>query len=176
MDAYINLAKSALEQYVKNRKILNPPANLESQMLKRKAGVFVTIFNKHLSGEQLRGCIGTFLSTQENIAKEIIENAIAAGTRDYRFAPIRKQELSQLSYEVSILSEPVLVQNPETELDPKKFGLIVRTNNGRSGLLLPDIEGVNMVKEQFSICCRKGGIKPNSDSFTLYKFSVEKHS
>ncbi len=33
-------------------------------------------------------------------------------------------------------------------MDAKKYGVIVE-NNGRRGLLLPDLEGVNTVQEQF---------------------------
>jgi len=44
--------------------------------MKEQAGVFVSI---HKLGE-LRGCIGTFEPTQDNVALEIIGNAISAAT------------------------------------------------------------------------------------------------
>ncbi|MBQ6012247.1 MAG: AMMECR1 domain-containing protein, partial [Alphaproteobacteria bacterium] len=41
---------------------------------------------------QLRGCIGTIAATEENIAEEVIQNAISASSRDPRFAPITPEE------------------------------------------------------------------------------------
>ena len=141
------LAKQAVENYVKERKVISLPHNLPEEFLTRKAGVFVTI-EKNLRGLPrsqaklvLRGCIGTYLPTQENIAQEIIHNAVAAAIEDYRFGPIQKEELSQLSYVVYILSEPELVLTKEVSdppkfffeklrrasLNPQKFGVIIKT-------------------------------------------------
>ena len=75
----------------------------------------------------LRGCIGTYLPTRVNIAEEIIRNAIAAATEDYRFGPIREEEFSQLSYTVYILNYPEPVEDIK-KLNPKKFGIIVKTS------------------------------------------------
>jgi AMMECR1 domain-containing protein len=44
----------------------------------------------------------------------------------------------------------------------------------RSGLLLPDLEGVDTVEEQISIALRKAGISPDED-YTIEKFEVERH-
>ena len=38
---------------------------------------------------ELRGCIGTFEPTQDNVAEEIVTNAISTATRDPRFEPVR---------------------------------------------------------------------------------------
>jgi len=81
-----------------------------------KAGVFVSI---HKVGD-LRGCIGTIEPTRENIAQEIISNAIAAATRDPRFPPISPSELSYLDYSVDILGKPEPVKSLD-DFDPKKL-------------------------------------------------------
>lgn len=186
MNQYILLAKSAVENYIKEKKVIFPPENLPEEFLKKKSGTFVTIEKQG----QLRGCIGTYLPTKENIAQEIIRNAIAAVTEDYRFNPIQKQELAELSYTVYILSKPELVKDIK-KLDPKKYGIIIKTvpisyPNGtdvvfnghtplKSGLLLPDLEGIDTVEQQISITCQKGGINPKMEKVIIYKFSVEKH-
>jgi AMMECR1 domain-containing protein len=51
----IELAESAVENYIKERKIISPPRNLPKEFLTKKSGVFVTIEK----GGSLRGCIGT---------------------------------------------------------------------------------------------------------------------
>jgi hypothetical protein len=76
-------------------------------------------------------------------------------------------------------------------LNPKRFGIIVKTGpiafpdqenvifNGvvpyKTGLLLPDLEGVDTVEQQISIACQKGGINPFHEKIFIYKFTVEKH-
>ena len=185
MDQYILLAKEAVENYIKNGEIISSPQNLPEEILKNKAGVFVTI---EKDGE-LRGCIGTYLPTRINIAEEIIHNAVAAASEDYRFGQIKKNELPHLSYTVSILSYPESVKDLKT-LDPKKFGIIVKTApfaypnedvvfDGqvpfKSGLLLPDLPGVDSAEKQFLIACEKGQIDPEKEKVFIYRFTIEKH-
>jgi AmmeMemoRadiSam system protein A len=169
MSIYISLAKSAVENYVKEGKVISLPAALPKELLTRRAGTFVTIEKN----DKLRGCIGTYLPTKENIAKEVISNAIAAATKDDRFGPVQKEELPKLSYAVYILSEPELVKNVK-ELNPKKFGIIVQSGF-KSGLLLPDLEGVDTIEQQISIACQKGGIDPTSEPIAIYKFTAKKY-
>lgn len=171
MDKYIELAQKTIEEYIRNKKTITVPKGLPDEFYSRKAGVFVTIFKK---GE-LRGCIGTFLPTKENIAKEIVDNAIAACSRDYRFLPISENDLEDLNYEVSILSAPELIKDIKKH-DPKKHGLIVRCKDGRCGLLLPDLDGIDTIDEQFNISCQKGGIDQKKDKPALYFFTAEKHT
>jgi AmmeMemoRadiSam system protein A len=189
------LAKKTVEVYVKEGKIISPPEDLTGEFLEKKSGTFVTIKKeifdliRDKQIEILRGCIGTYLPTKENIAKEVISNAIAAATEDYRFGPVRKEELPHLSYTVYILRKPQLVKDLK-ELDPRKYGIIVKTIpitqggtdvvfNGhlpyKSGLLLPDLKGVDAVEKQISIACQKGGINPTKEKILIYKFTVKKY-
>ena len=105
MHPLVALAKSAVENYVKEEKIIEPPSNLPVKFYERKAGVFVTIEKD----EQLRGCIGTYLPTRPSIAQELIRNAIAAAKEDYRFGPIQPAELPLLSYTVYVLAYPDVI-------------------------------------------------------------------
>ncbi|MFQ6117882.1 MAG: AMMECR1 domain-containing protein, partial [Candidatus Bipolaricaulia bacterium] len=75
-DIYTELARRAVEEYVRHRRRISPPEELE-EGLQRRAGAFVSI----KKGGELRGCIGTFLPAQENLAEEIITNAISSATR-----------------------------------------------------------------------------------------------
>ena len=183
MNSYTNLAKQSIENYIRTGAIIELPEGLPKEFYNRKAGVFVTIKKDN----ELRGCIGTFLPTQENIGEEIVSNAISAATQDHRFSLIAQDELSKLDYEVSILSEPEqieITENPanfseekfrEAGLNPKEYGVIVKTNDGRSGLLLPDLDGVDSIEKQISIACQKAGINYGMDEIILYRFTVEKH-
>jgi AmmeMemoRadiSam system protein A len=167
-DPYVKLAKESLEYYVKYRRPMPVPEGLPEEMYRRKAGVFVTL---HKKGE-LRGCIGTVVPQKKNVAEEIIRNAISAGFEDPRFPPVREEELPEIEYSVDVLMPPQPVKSKD-ELDPKRYGVIVR-KGFRAGLLLPDIEGVDTVEEQLSIALRKAGIRPDED-YTIEKFEVERH-
>ncbi|MDD5127127.1 MAG: AmmeMemoRadiSam system protein B [Dehalococcoidales bacterium] len=163
----VELAKKTVETYVREGKVIAPPAELAPEM-KERAGVFVSI---HMQGD-LRGCIGTFAPTQKNVAKEVITNAVSAATQDPRFLPVTADELADLDYSVDVLTMPVPVKDA-AKLDPKKQGVIVESG-WRRGLLLPDLEGVDTVEQQVSICRQKAGIEPD-EPVKLYAFEVKRY-
>ncbi|MGB9682425.1 MAG: AmmeMemoRadiSam system protein A [bacterium] len=162
----LNLAKEAVETYVREGRVISPK-NIPEE-LKRRAGAFVTI-KKH--GE-LRGCIGTIAPTRENLAYEIINNAISSATEDPRFNPIGEDELPDLSYSVDILNPPERVSDI-SQLDPKKYGVIVEKGWQR-GLLLPDLEGVDTVEEQLRIASLKAGLAIDEIE-NIYRFTVTRY-
>jgi len=165
-DIYVNLAVKSLTSYITKKETIAIPNNVPKEMLDNKAGVFVSIHKF----DRLRGCIGTFLPTTDNIAEEIIRNAILASTEDYRFTPIVEEELPYLEVNVDVLSTP----EPTTKdkLDPKKYGVIVIQGHKR-GLLLPDLDGVDTVEQQISIAKSKAGI--TSGEVQLERFEVIRH-
>ena len=163
------LAKLTVETYIKTYKKPPAPEKLEGVEIK-KAGAFVSIKTKN---NELRGCIGTIFSTEDTIAEEIINNAISAATRDPRFPAIIEEELKGLKYSVDILHPPEKATSIE-ELDPKNYGIIVTSETGKQGLLLPDLEGVDTVEQQIMICQRKAGMRHN-EKFSLQKFKVDRY-
>lgn len=171
MNDYVNLAKLAVEEFVKNGKVIEPPKNISKDLLTKKAGVFVSIY-KH---GNLRGCIGTYLPTKDNVAKEIISSAISA-TQDPRFPPVSKEELPDLSYEVYILGTLKPIKSID-ELDPQKYGILVRSLDYpfKSGLLLPALKDIDTREKQIFIACRKAGIDPSREKIAIYKFEAEKY-
>jgi AmmeMemoRadiSam system protein A len=168
-DYYLVLARTALEYYVLTGIVLEIPSDVPEEMLERKAGAFVSL---HKNGE-LRGCIGTTGPTRESLADEIIHNAVSAGIHDPRFSPVSRSELLDLEYNVDVLSDPEPVSSAD-ELDPKKYGVIV-SKEGRRGLLLPDLPGIDTVEEQLDIAKRKAGISPMETGVKLERFTVERH-
>jgi AmmeMemoRadiSam system protein A len=162
----VSLAKKTVESYINEGKIPEP-SEMTPEMIEQ-AGVFVSIKK---FGE-LRGCIGTYLPTKDNVAEEIISNAISSATRDPRFDPVGADELPYLTYSVDILTKPEPVESM-SQLDPKKHGIIVECG-GRKGLLLPDLEGVDTVEMQINICCQKGGISP-TEPIKIYRFEVKRY-
>lgn len=163
----VQLARRSLAYYLEKGSLLPEPSDLSVE-LRTKAGVFVSLKKQ---GE-LRGCIGTFSATQPNAAAEIIVNAVSAGTKDPRFWPIELKELAELVISVDILDKPEQI-NHIHELDPQKYGVIVRKGQ-RSGLLLPMLEGVESAEEQIAIAKQKAGIIEN-ENVELYRFTVTRY-
>ena len=167
-DAYVRLAREAVEAYVLRREMIKVPDGLPEEMLKQQAGAFVSI---HKHGD-LRGCIGTIAPTRSCVAEEIIGNAISASTRDPRFPAIQPDELKWLDINVDVLGEPEDIES-EDELDVKRYGVIVSSGRKR-GLLLPDLDGVDTVEQQVDIALRKGGIS-KFEKYKLQRFEVIRH-
>ena len=71
-DAWVKLARESAEYFVKNGQELELPSWVPEELLKTRAGAFVSV---HKFGA-LRGCIGTIAATKENLALEIIHNAV----------------------------------------------------------------------------------------------------
>jgi MEMO1 family protein len=163
------LARNASETFVRTGKQIDPPAS-PSPLLAARAPCFVSI--KTRDGD-LRGCIGTVEPVKDNLAAEIIANAVNAATRDPRFDPVTAGELAELRYSVDVLgaTEPA----DFADLDPRRYGVIVSDESGeRRGLLLPDIAGVESAGQQVRIAARKAGI-PAGEPLKLLRFRVDRY-
>lgn len=171
-DPYAALAHFAVETYISSgrKPVLSAEelSALPQEMTSEKAGTFVSL---HRQGK-LRGCIGTIQPRAENIAEEIILNAIAASTADLRFEPVKEDELDSLEYGVDVLTHPESIESID-ELDVKRYGVIV-SRGRRRGLLLPDLDGVDTAQDQVAIARQKAGIGPD-EPVTLERFKVIRH-
>ena len=146
------------------------PAGVPDELLKRRAGVFVSL---HKGGD-LRGCIGTISATRGSIAQEILQNGISACSHDPRFPPVRPDELDYLEYSVDVLGDAEPIDSPAA-LDPKRYGVIV-TKGWKRGLLLPNLDGVDAVEYQLAIAKQKAGISPADSNVQLERFEVVRHT
>ena len=167
-DPWVKLARKSLENYVLRHRFIDVPDGLPEELLKRRAGAFVSI---HENGS-LRGCIGTIAPTRDNLAEEIIHNAVSAAVHDPRFRPIGREELPFLEIHVDVLGDAEDIES-EAELDVKRYGVIV-SRGARRGLLLPDLEGVDTVEDQVAIARQKAGIGPG-EKIKLQRFEVVRH-
>ena len=157
----VKTARMAVTEFLSNDKRMK----LESEHEKKfsfNSGVFVTLNN----ADGLRGCIG-FPMPDKKLSNGIIDAAIAAATEDPRFSPVKINELSDIVFEVTVLTPPVeiTVTDPMEYLEKIKVGrdgLIIR-NSFSSGLLLPQVPveyGWN-VEEFLQHTCEKAGLEKN---------------
>jgi len=107
--------------------------------LAQKGAAFVTL-NKQ---KDLRGCIGSIIAHRE-LLEDIIQNAHSAAFGDPRFPPLSKDEMQEeLFLEVSLLSEPQLLEYSDYEdlmqkITPYKDGLILKYGSYQ-GTFLPQV-------------------------------------
>ncbi len=165
---HVELAIAAIEAFVKDGRAIDVPDSVPEELRSTRAGTFVCLKREG----DLRGCIGTIEPVQDNLAAEIIANAISAAARDPRFLPLEEWELADLECSVDVLMPAEEVRGLE-ELDPRRYGVIVESQL-RRGLLLPDLEGVDTAEEQVDIARRKALIGHN-DPIKLYRFGVVRH-
>jgi uncharacterized protein (TIGR00296 family) len=162
----VELARNAVKEYLKTRKHIPPPAGTLKKLFEH-CGVFVTI-NKLANGEKsLRGCIGYPYPTNP-LVEAVVDSAINAATQDPRFPPLSAKELSQVVFEVSVLTPPELVETSNPKEYVAKFkvgehGLIVERGPFK-GLLLPQVPVEwGWCEEEFLCqCCMKAGLPPDT--------------
>lgn len=170
---YVQLAFRAIEERIKCGRTLlfeqykKDVENKEwiKEVESLQAGAFVSLYKE----DQLRGCIGTVEPMEEHVGKEIIQNALEAAFFDPRFVPVEKEELDQISISVDVLKKKELVETIE-DLDPKRYGVVVE-HQGKRGLLLPDLEGVDTPDKQLDIAAKKAGIM-EGEKMKVYRFEV----
>ena len=166
---YVKLAVQAVHYFLSEGKPMPCPSPVPDGM-NDQSGTFVSIKKK--TNRELRGCIGTVTPNQDNLAKEIIQNAVNAATRDPRFESVTKEELDQLRFSVDVIGSMELINNPE-QLNPRQYGLSIKYKE-HHGILLPDLEGIDTVQRQIDICLKKGNI-PKNEPYQMYRFEVERY-
>lgn len=149
----IRLAQTAIEQYLNGEKDFTLLPELPENLTQNQGGVFVTLTNDG----QLRGCLGSIRATHLTLAEEIMNSAVCAA-KDPLFAPIRPDELKDLTITVDILDDPEEVTD-RNDLDPKTYGIIVE-NRGKIAVMLPNEIGIETVEDQIKTARAKAGIHP----------------
>ncbi len=172
-DPWVRLARASLETYVRTGKRLELTDGMRAELPAELTGTRAGAFCSLKKDGELRGCIGTIAPCRATLADEIVENAVSAGTCDPRFDPVTPDELDDLVYSVDVLGAPERVAGPEG-LNPARYGVIVSARDGRRGLLLPDLAGVDTAAEQLAIARRKGGIR-EGEPVELERFEVVRH-
>jgi AmmeMemoRadiSam system protein A len=147
----LQLARTAVVVAVAHRQL--PDVALLEGFLRERRSVFVTL----RVCNRLQGCIGV-IEANEPLAKAIIRCAASAALEDPRFAPMKPEQLGELSIEISLLS-PMVPIAPES-IEIGHHGLLVRLHAQR-GLLLPQVAIEHrLTREQFlEETCRKAGLR-----------------
>jgi hypothetical protein len=128
--ALLAAAREAIAAHFAGRRAALPPA---TGALGSPCGAFVTL--RRAKDGDLRGCIGQ-MEGDGPLVGTVAEMAVAAATRDVRFAPVTARELAGLSIEISVLSPLEPIQPSAVEIG--RHGLLLRCGE-RRGVLLPQV-------------------------------------
>ncbi|TNF43663.1 MAG: AmmeMemoRadiSam system protein A [Epsilonproteobacteria bacterium] len=179
-DIVIALAKAAIlvalnqpEEFDLEHALKNYP------ILEKDGAAFVTINKK--TNKQLRGCIGS-LQAYRPLYKDIIMNAQAAALRDPRFLPLSVEELEQITIEVSILSEPQVLEYDDisdlkNKVVPFQDGIVLKLHE-RQATYLPQVwEQLPKFDDFFSSLCMKANLGSDclSQHPEISTYRVEKY-
>ena len=165
----LDIVKTAIAAKVNNKEM--PELSVDSETLKEKRGAFVTL-KKH---GHLRGCIG-YIKPVKALGETVQEMAIAAAFHDPRFPSLKRDEVQDLTFEISVLS-PLKRMKDIDEIEIGKHGLYV-VRGYQSGLLLPQVAiEYKWDRETFlQETCYKAGLPPQAwrDQETeIYIFSAD---
>lgn len=165
----LRLARRTIEEYVRTGKA--PQVTESDPALSQPRGVFVTL--RH--GEMLRGCIGD-LEGREPLYLNVRDKAIASAVNDFRFEPVRPDEVKDLSIEISVLSPMRRVSDP-SEIVAGKHGVLV-CQGPRSGVYLPQVateQGWTRDQMLTHLCQYKAGLSPDAwrRGAELYCFTAQ---
>ncbi|HUV46637.1 MAG TPA: AmmeMemoRadiSam system protein B [Candidatus Bathyarchaeia archaeon] len=152
----LEIARQTLESYLRDKKI--PEIETESEGLKKRSGVFVTLMKKG----KLRGCLGEF-EPREQLSKAVQKKAIEAALNDPRFPPLKYEELKDIKLEISVLS-PLKKINDWRKIILGKHGVIIR-QGFRGGTFLPQVAketGWDLETFLSNLCVYKAGLEPDS--------------
>lgn len=168
----IQIVHTSLRKAVEDHKKHSPSRQSYPEDVFDRGASFITLYK---NGE-LRGCIGSILPTI-SIAQDIADNTYAAALEDKRFSPVRIEELSEITYTISLLSgfeeiryhdEKDLLQKIIENID----GIVIRDGN-RQGVFLPSVWEQLPDKEEFFKHLKiKAGMNPNywNNRIKVYRF------
>ncbi|SES64606.1 hypothetical protein SAMN04488587_0301 [Methanococcoides vulcani] len=135
----VNLARDTIELFLGSGKKMQ--ASGLPEVFDELRGVFVTLT---IEGD-LRGCIG-HPYPDSPLSDAIIDSAISAATRDPRFPAVEISEMDDIIVEVTILTQPELIDVPPQKLpdviEIGRHGLIAK-DGPYQGLLLPQVAPEN---------------------------------
>ncbi len=135
-----------------------------SSQFRRAAGVFVTLSR----GGKSRACWGSVFPEHPDLVKSTVYATLGALTKEYRYAPVRRNEWRLLKPQVTVVQsiEPI---SGLAGQNPLRDGLMVRSR-GKAAVLLPG--EARDAHYQLVQCKLKAGIKPG-EPCQLYSIKAE---
>ena len=171
----ISLARKTIEAKLFNKDISEDKKDLTEKYLEKR-GTFVTL----TMNDNLRGCIGHIIP-QESLIEGVRVNAINAAFEDPRFPPLSKSEWDKVKVEVSILTEPELLEYSGSNdlLSKLRQGIdgVILKKGFAQATFLPQVWDQLPDKAEFlTHLCMKAGMSGSEwkrGELTVYTYQVQ---
>ena len=169
------MARRAIEEYIDIKLIVK---NSYGGKFVEKRGVFTTLTT---SSGKLRGCVG-FPEPVFPLGEAVIKSAISAASSDPRFPPVTKEEMDDMTVEVSMLSKPVALAVKNRKDLPSMIAVgrdgLIAERDSFSGLLLPQVAVEEKMDQKafLKAVCWKAGMEPDcwkDDDTSISTFNAE---
>ena len=154
------MARRAIEEYIDIKLIVK---NSYGGKFVEKRGVFTTLTT---SSGKLRGCVG-FPEPVFPLGEAVIKSAISAASSDPRFPPVTKEDMDDITVEVSMLSKPVALAVKNRKDLPSMIAVgrdgLIAERDSFSGLLLPQVAVEEKMDQKafLKAVCWKAGMEPD---------------
>jgi hypothetical protein len=143
----LKIARQALETFVRERREVsrNEIEELITPVMQKQMGAFVTLYKRgrletegtaHGDEKELRGCIG-YIWPVKPLLQAVIENAIGAASRDYRFKNVTPDELPFLQIDINVLTPPRRVKSQDDIVIGRDGVLLYK--DGKQAVFLPSV-------------------------------------
>jgi len=162
------IARQTIAQFLESGTV--PHFDVSEPNLFQERGCFVTL-KKH---GKLRGCIGNLIPRRP-LYLTVQNAAVSAAINDPRFPPVTREELKDISIEISVLS-PIEPIEDVSEIEVGRHGLVI-VKGRKQGVLLPQVAvEQNWDRDEFlSQLCLKAGLPEDAwrEGAQLYVFTAE---
>ena len=147
-DKLLKLSRQTLSEFVQGGQVPAPDLpNLigpDQRELAQPRGVFVTLYSSETdahqmarpSGKTLRGCIG-YIWPIKPLGQAVIDNTIGAASKDPRFKPVTKDEISHLHIDINVLT-PLHRIDSYKDIVLGRDGIVMYKND-RQAVFLPSV-------------------------------------
>lgn len=171
-EALLSIVRNALNLAVEKHQVYKPRRDEFGDVLFNRGASFVTLEKNG----NLRGCIGSLLP-ENAIAIDLANNAFAAAMNDPRFKPVTQDELKDIDFSISLLTnfEKIEFNSAEdllSKIRPNIDGLLIKDGK-RQGLFLPAVwEKIPDSQEFLTELKIKAGLSPShwSESIEVFRF------
>ena len=147
----MQLAKDAVKAAADGKKF--DPPDPPTETLKQNGAAFVTLRKQG----KLRGCIGHIIA-QVPLYECIASVARSAALEDHRFSPVTASEYASLHFEISVLTPPEEVKDPEG-IVVGTDGVIISYGGFQQGVFLPQVpteQGWDRTQYLDNLCYKAG--------------------
>lgn len=165
-------SRRSLEEYVKFKKF--PSIEEKDPLLTHERGVYITI----KKDTTIRGYLGYVLPTKP-LYRAVADGTIKAATKDLKYPPLTKEELSLVKIEISVLSNIEKVK----DFNLIEIGVhgIYLNKNWQSAIILPHIAKENKWSQEEFLekACQRAGLNSHAwkdDDINIYLFTSQTFS